>query len=401
MHHQSTEGLVGPQKLCKQRGMILPFFSILLICLVLIAAFAIDLGNVMRTTTLAKTAADAGALKAAHARSVGEDEVSAKLAAEEVVKFNLQNGRILALTPSVSFEEGNNTVEVTLDGLWMNYTFGRFAGLAGRNVSAKSRARWLDSAPVSMFFALDRSLSMILPAEGESSPKFEVLKNAMEEVLDAQKGTANEIQFVTYNHEEGVVSEKLDGLDEGDAWLKLSSANDWLNENLEPGGCTAIGEAMRKAYANIGTFENSRKVVVLLTDGIANYARVEDDDCFDPKGEAVYWGDKLREEDVRIYTIALGKEVGPNGTRQYDKDLLERMAGAAEGDFRAENCKGVKPGFGPNPENAGRFFAAPDRDALLSALNEIMRGNEQWRLIPASDDIQRLGETVAAEIDRQ
>jgi Ca-activated chloride channel family protein len=117
--------------------------------------------------------------------------------------------------------------------------------------------------------------------------------------------------------------------------------------DIDPMG-TAIGDALGLATASLTrTKDASSKVVILLTDGDSNVVNEMNPD------EAI---DAAKAEKVRVFTMLMGRAEGdairdPLGRKAYatNPELLQRIAS----------------------ETNGKFFLAPDVDALESGFKEV------------------------------
>ena len=117
---------------------------------------------------------------------------------------------------------------------------------------------------------------------------------------------------------------------------------------------TAIGDGLATALARLKDAKPTSKIVILLSDGVSNTGAVEPD-------EAAATAAKMG---IKVYVIGVGTKA--SHTPIIDTDMFGRkVVRYVSMSFDEKQLKGIAQKTG------GRYFAVNDRDALVSALEEI------------------------------
>lgn len=164
--------------------------------------------------------------------------------------------------------------------------------------------------PTDVVVGIDLSGSMNNDSDNPPEPISSVLTAASS--FTKRLRAEDQVSVVTFATQASVVTQLT---------MSIETANDTISgltiDPKEESGSTNTGAALRLARAELGSERHNtdaRKVLVLLTDGLAT-APSPDPDTF-----ALSEAEALRNEDVEIYTIGLGNEVNQQFLRDISGD---------------------------------------------------------------------------------
>lgn len=164
------------------------------------------------------------------------------------------------------------------------------------------------SSPVDVAIAVDRSGSMASLGENPPQP----LTDVKEAVIDFVNKFSNGDRAAVISFA-GTASVPADESLTSDL-SRVRDAVSAIRISSEGTQYTNIADALLKSDAELGAVSNesdNRKVIVLLTDGIANKPEKEDNPNY-AEEYAVQISKELKEKGVKVFTIGLGKDVNQN-----------------------------------------------------------------------------------------
>ncbi|MCA9365343.1 VWA domain-containing protein [Candidatus Kaiserbacteria bacterium] len=205
----------------------------------------------------------------------------------------------------------------------------RFAGESRKNIvftwpQPISKTVRSCEVPTDIVMAIDLSGSMNNDGGNPPQPITNVLEAASTFISNARsKDQVALVTFATEAKNALYLDTDLSRVEKAVKELKI--------DPKEETGSTNMGDALLEAQKELNSVRHNtdaRNVVVLLTDGLPT----EPDP--DPTGYVLDAAEKIKNDNIIIYTIGLGSEV--------DADLLKRLASVEENSFIAANTLELK-----------------------------------------------------------
>lgn len=287
---------------------------VLILC---VGAFATDLGRYLYTRAVTRDAVDAAALAASAALEAGGDP---RAAAVKIINENCREGTTVD-AGSITVTQGywnpvartfsanitpSNAVRVSTN---QPYTGSVFASPSS-TVEASSIAHFQQ-----------RDITLVLDYSGSmmTRDKYKALKDAVKDFCDVVEDVGNgrdRIAMISYS--DTAILRRTYSNDLNEIRLKIDAS--------VYAGATNVGDGLKMAIdlANTSGRPASNRVVILLTDGLANR----------PYGVDAYQyakdqGNRARDAGIPVYTVSFGSDADPTlmqyiadttGTRHYHAD---------------------------------------------------------------------------------
>lgn len=344
-----------------RRGSTLILIVTLMVVIVAAAAFAVDFGRMQLVRSQLQTAVDAGALAGSlQLKQDPADVEAARTAARDFISRNRVGFNVTVPAEAMAVEVGGwdadnhtfdaaaverNAVSVRATQANEPFLFARMFGQTSFSIPRSSVAV-AGAAKLEIIMVLDLSGSM------EEDGRIEALQEAAPVFVDAigQGDQDDRIGVMCY----GVCKGSYDPIAEGHQGVVYAAtpaayfpdgsdfANDWVGILEGPlttdfaalhssvlttdalvagkyGGGTPTGAALRDAvhYLDSQARENSSRLLVLMSDGLANKPNSDAD------GYALKMASYAKASQITIYTISLGNDA--------DLQLMENIASATGG----------------------------------------------------------------------
>lgn len=337
------------RRLGDQRGTTLILFAVALTMMLAMAAFAVDVGLLYLRRAQAQLAVDAAALAGAQDLP---DTVQAEQTVLQYLAANLDwlsapeyDAQVTVEFPS---DQGRKLVRLSLSAS-PPAIFGR---LFGHELYAASRGGAAESASLDVALVLDRSGSMCrdshglmldCPVPGPWQP-FDDMRDAAKAFVELFNPLFDRTGLVSYSSNAALDNELTDD------YQGAASAVQQAIDGMLPTGYTNIGQAIEVAQDELNgprAREFGRKIIVLLTDGVANrywngsgWSTCGGSGCSQARDYTLQKAQEAAGDGIVIHTIGLGTTA--------DTDLLQDIAQISGGRFY----------FAPSAGELGEVFAA-------------------------------------------
>jgi Mg-chelatase subunit ChlD len=200
-----------------------------------------------------------------------------------------------------------------------------------------------DYTPLDVMLIMDCSGSMGYPLPGDTHAKLYAAKqaaNAFVSMLNASRDRVGITYYQTTGHPATQLTSNFASIHNA---INALSANGWTDMG------DGIGSATQEFQTN-GRGGNVIKVMILLSDGIANYPQPNPSDIYTYAHDYAYSkASEAANLPARIYTIGLGPKTGDQDHR-IDEPLLQQIAASSQG---------------------GKYYYAPSGNDLADIYNRI------------------------------